>query len=264
MKRKAAILLSMLFSSAIVFFSCQKQNQEYRIAAPKSKINQGSNAQVASRGDSGSVNQGISPNLAIPACSPENITVIDWYLETFDENGNIISEVYMFTTNYCSEAGGGNSGGNSNTPEELAGSILDIMDNNTNAASTKISASAVEVTPTTRTSMYKWKCVQGKGWWLSSIERGVQKKIVKGAVTNWEWQSLDHVNITKDGFVVGGEISYNLLYTNPIIGKYNAAMNLGIELAMTTKVVGTSFARYKTLNASSSFNVYDQPWVAVE
>lgn len=169
----------------------------------------------------------------------------------------------MFTTNYCYGAGGGNSGGNQPTAEALATDILNTMENNTVAVSNMITAWAVEELPATRTAMYKWKCIQGKGWWISSIEKGVHKKVNKGGSTNWEWLSLEHITMTRDGIVLGGDVSFNLLYSNAILGIYNAAMNLGTELTMTTRVVGQPFTRFKTFNSSKSFNVNDHPFLSI-
>ena len=104
--------------------------------------------------------------------------------------------------------------------------------------------------------MYKWKCIAGTGWSISSIERGTHKK--KHNV--WQWESLEHISTTIEGSVVGGNVAHSLVYANAVVGIYNAVMNLEIDVDMSTTVLSVPYHRYFSLNPSKSFNVNSSPF----
>ncbi len=192
-------------------------------------------------------------------CGGEVIT-IDWYWQTWI-NGVLVYEEYLFSTIYCTNSGGGgggNSGGGGGSipPEQLAESILNVMQNNTHATSQTIENTIVSEDVQHRVAMYKWKCIEGTGWKIYSFEKGTHKK--KHNV--WQWESLEHINTGLEGTVVGGNVAHSLVYANAIVGIYNAVMNLEINVDMSTTVLSVPYHRYFSLNPSKSFNVNGSPF----
>ena len=210
-------------------------------------------------GKNKTVNPGETNYVSPDECEGEIVT-IDWYWQTWI-NGELVYEEYLFSTSYCSSSNGGGGGGNSGgggsiPPEQLAESILNVMQNNTHTTSQSVQNTIVSQDTQHRVAMYKWKCIAGTGWSIYSIERGTHKK--KHNV--WQWESLEHISTTIEGSVVGGNVTHSLVYANAVVGIYNAVMNLEIYVDMSTTVLSVPYHRYFSLNPSKSFNVNSSPF----
>lgn len=68
----------------------------------------------------------------------------------------------------------------------------------------------------------------------------------------------------KIGFVIGGEVTYQLDYAIPSLASQVAMMSLGINITMTTRVLGSPFSNSFTRQPQHSWNVNSAPFINIE
>ena len=186
-----------------------------------------------------------------------------YYLVTYDiDTGEIYSVVYLFTVfGDCPNDGveGGGNGGEDPGPtaEGMANAILDVWQANTFATSQNAGNTVLETTSTTRTAIYKWKCIQGTGWKVFSFEKGKHKYVNK----KWLWESLEHLSLSKEGVIIGGTVEASLVYANATIGLNNSIMNIEVQIDMATTLGGTAYHRLFSMNSAKSFDVNGSPFL---
>jgi len=77
-------------------------------------FNQGQQTNKSTRLEQKAPQNATTYNPPPPQCTGEWITT-DWWLATFDDDGNLISYDYLYTTSYCTEWEGGGDGGEGTT-----------------------------------------------------------------------------------------------------------------------------------------------------
>ncbi|MCW3074915.1 MAG: hypothetical protein JWP69_1984 [Flaviaesturariibacter sp.] len=95
-------------------------------------------------------------------------------------------------------------------------------------ASESISESSTEIDPITRSVSTDWKCFNGLGGWkLTSHETGIIKYVPFGSGNRWEWESISHHSITKEGSTLPGvSVSFTQGVGTPHIASHIASMKL--------------------------------------
>lgn len=189
---------------------------------------------------------------------------IDHWWVTYDTNtGQIYTIEYLGSDCYegqCNGSGGGGGGGGSTPPPTCAEltAVTEAMANQTYPASDLRVITESNLTPETRQYTYQWIClINYGGWGLLSTEKGVHKKVALHGPTAWEWVSLTHVNVVKEGLTIGGSVEHSEVAT-PEVGKYNAGMTLAINLKFNVACVPIATIE-KNHTAQRIFNVNEAP-----
>lgn len=93
-------------------------------------------------------------------------------------------------------------------------------------------------------------------WFFKSYERGTHTKINNPDPNlAWKWESLQHLSITREGFVTGGDVICTLNSTNAIIGSYNSGMVLNYNIESKVSYAGYNFSDIRTHHSQIYFNV---------
>lgn len=183
-------------------------------------------------------------------------TCIDWYLTTtvYDDWGNILEyyETYLYTT--CSENGGGGGGG------------IDPVDPDPNCSeatanisgsevSSNMTASVTETGATIRKVSYEWKYLESLLWYYVSAEKGVHKKVG----SEWQWESLTHDRVYRQGTVIGGTLSMTVRESTPTVGVYVAGMTIKYDFygAAVCKGSPIDYSRNNVTQHSPVWNCND-------
>jgi len=107
---------------------------------------------------------------------------------------------------------------------------------NTTEASIDETSSYTDVAPFTKNVEKAWQCIDGAdGWKLTSHETGVIKYVSLDATTKrWEWQSLVHNSITKEGSTLPGvSVSFTQGVGTPNVYSLYANMELSLTITYT-------------------------------
>lgn len=180
--------------------------------------------------------------------------IIDHWWVTY-VNGEIVSIEYEGSTEVCSggSSGGGGNGGPSSTQvaEAAAQHILNSLD----TASALVDIFDESATATTRTRLYKWKCVKNPTWSVLAHDKGVHR--VRNGV--WSWVSLENLNISVTGFVPGGTLNATKVFANATIGTYNAIMDITVNVSSHVTVANAPITLYEDFSSHKSWNVNDAP-----
>jgi hypothetical protein len=195
----------------------------------------------------------VNNNAPLPECDgPE--TCIDWYWQTY-VNGVLVYEEYLYTTCSCYNTGGGGGGGGGNNDE--CQTMLDAVINSTVPSGELRDVTLLEEGPATRSREYRWIClVNYGGWGLLSTERGVHKKVNNpNPSLQWQWESLAHIGIQKEGISVGGSVDYSDVIATPTLGLYNAVMNLSVRIVFSVVCSYGPAVRDKIYQCNKMFNV---------
>lgn len=123
----------------------------------------------------------------------------------------------MGTETVCEDFGGGSPGGE--VPVVNENNLADHIPNKSSIPVSKIS----EVRdPNNRRVLYRWTFAKSKTETFDSIEEGLHKK-VSGV---WEWHSLSHANMLKNGTSWFIESEMNVANVDYVLGKYAAGVEL--------------------------------------
>lgn len=198
-----------------------------------------------------------SSNLA-PICTG-GYCIDHWWVIYDINTGQIYSIEYLGSDCYegqCNGPGGGGGGSGGYPPptcEQLTAVAGAIADNTYPASNLKFITES-NVTAETREYTYQWIClINYGGWGLLSTEKGVHKKVNN----RWQWESLTHVNVVKEGLTIGGSVEHTEVAT-PTIGIYNSGMTLAINLKFNIACVpAASIERNKT--SQRIFNINEAP-----
>lgn len=196
-------------------------------------------------------------NLA-PICT--NGYCIDHWWVIYDTNtGQIYSIEYLGSDCYggqCSGPGGGGGGaGGYPTPtcEQLTAVAEAIADDTYPTSNLKFIRES-NVTSETREYTYQWIClINYGGWGLLSTEKGKHKIVNR----RWQWESLTHVNVVKEGLTIGGSVDHTEVAT-PTMGIYNSGMTLAIHLKFNIACVPIASIE-RNYTSQHIFNVNDEP-----
>lgn len=204
--------------------------------------------------------EGETSNLA-PVCT-NGICIDHWWVIYDTSTGQIYSIEYVGSDcyeGYCDSGTGGGGGGGPTPPtcEQLTAVAQAIADD-TYAYSDLKFITENATTPTTRQYTYQWIClINYGGWGLLSTERGVHKKVNPRDDKLWQWVSLTHVNVVKEGLSIGGSVDHSEAATSTV-GLYNAGMTLAINLKFNIACVPTATIE-KNFTSQRIFNVNETP-----
>ncbi|RYY97324.1 MAG: hypothetical protein EOO11_11200 [Chitinophagaceae bacterium] len=129
----------------------------------------------------------------------------------------------------CDDGGGG--GGEDEVDYSCANGQKSNFDSEAGGASTASvddAGSSTAVDPLTRNVARSWTCLNGfGGWTLLSHETGVIKNVPFQGSTRWEWESIAHNSITKNGSTLPGvSVSYSQGVGTPHTSSLYASMAL--------------------------------------
>lgn len=151
----------------------------------------------------------------------ENCFEMDWYLQEweYDEFGNLVffDETYMGTETICQDLNGG--GGSGSVPIISEENLADHLPS---SASITLSSTEQINDPNNRRVLYKWTFAKSLFESFHSIEEGFHKK-VNGI---WEWQSLGHSSMLRDGYSILVTSDMSIVSNNFHVGKYAAGATL--------------------------------------
>lgn len=195
-------------------------------------------------------------------------TCVHWYLVGiwYDlQTGEIVATEILNEWDECTENGPPPAGyGEAPGPildEECSISTQNQLNDLANSASVSnatLGISTLNENAETRTKKYQWKILHSATFYLYSFERGVHVKVNNSNPNlQWNWQSLEHQNISMVGIVVGGSIEYSLISATPTIGLYNAIMDLDFKCKYSVVCKGSPFSSESVYNANKAFNVND-------
>lgn len=190
--------------------------------------------------------------------------VAHYIVEYNTETGEVYDWIYLYTEyGVCppSDGGGGSGGDGGNGDGEDEPPVptcaeLEMMVNTGSATAVLESETTLHPQATTKEKVYKWKCVQGVGWKVVSLEKAYLKKIPNVAPNiEWEYTSSSHLSDYVEGNFTGGTITPTLNYANHILGKYNLKVDHSISVVATTTLAGCSSTNASTHNSVMTFNV---------
>lgn len=180
-------------------------------------------------------------------------------------------QLYIISCSGGGAGDGGGSGGSGDSgaygagdapPEEdpchsTEDKLKEIM-NSSWSTSEFVSSTLVSQSNTTRTKNYKWTIFSGPGYRLCSSETGVHRKVANSnPALQWEWVSLTHNSIYREGVVAGGDISYSTIYSQPTVGIYTALMDLNYNVKFSSSFCGYPTSKEQNYNSHNVFNVND-------
>lgn len=203
---------------------------------------------------------GETSNLA-PVCT--NGICIDHWWVIYDLNtGQIYSIEYVGSDcyeGYCDSGTGGGGGGEPTPPtcEQLTAVAQAIADDTYPYSDLKF-ITENSTTPIRRQYTYQWIClINYGGWGLLSTERGEHKKVNPRDDKSWQWVSLTHANVVKEGLSIGGSVDHSETATSTV-GLYNAGMTLAINLKFNIACVPAATIE-KNYVSQRIFNVNEAP-----
>jgi len=188
------------------------------------------------KSDKGEVTKPLGEVLSLYAgCGDVPPFCVDWYYVTYDQTtGNVVNEIYLYSTCYdpCSfnsnPNGGGSSGENcSNVANQLKGGPI----------STQVGIGLIDEGISERKYAYTWgfyKQINGM-WEFRSIEVGTHKKQPDNT---WRWKSLVHDRVTKIGWTLGGTVDCQATGVS-VVGLYVAGMQLDYTITASAVCKGS-------------------------
>nr|WP_315163053.1 hypothetical protein [uncultured Flavobacterium sp.] len=191
--------------------------------------------------------------------------VVCVYYGYWDEN----DEFHAYYQVGCYGGGSGSSGGTSygsgggkseSQPDDktVCYNSLEDLISGSYAVSDLVTSSMLPQTSNSRIKNYRWTIFKGPGYKIISSDSGLQKKISTNVSSlQWEWNNLTHNSIDLEGFVAGGNITFNLVYAQPTIGKYNSIMNINYNVKFSLVCSGSPVSSSGNYNSSKIFNVND-------
>jgi hypothetical protein len=183
-----------------------------------------------------------------------------YVVKTYDDGSYDV--MYLL---YCTGGGGGDNGdgsggyGDNPNPEPTpCEESMDDLINSSYPTSEFLESTIIEENNTTRRKNYKWVIFTGPGYTLNSSETGIHQKVTNSNPSlQWQWVSLTHNTIYKEGIVAGGDISNTLIYAQPTIGLYNSVMDLNYNVIFSSSLCGKPVTKEHNYSAVHNFNVND-------
>ena len=146
-------------------------------------------------------------------------TCQSWYLVGFWYNlqtGAVVDYQILDEWDECTEFGPPQGYGNypepsATPPQECVTQNQAALDNLVNSATVENETLSIEVSSIDslkKNKTIKWVILRGgpSFWRLVSTELGVVK-LVDASINKWQWESLVHGSIAKEGIVIGGEVA---------------------------------------------------------
>ncbi|WP_281631740.1 hypothetical protein [Flavobacterium luteolum] len=184
-----------------------------------------------------------------------------YLVKTYDDGS--FDVIYLIS---CPDQGGGgdNGGGsggygdNPNPEPTPCEESMEELINSSYPTSEFLESTIKEENNTTRRKNYKWVIFTGPGYTLNSSETGIHQKVTNSNPSlQWQWVSLTHNTIYKEGVVAGGEISNTLIYAQPTIGQYNSIMDLNYNVIFSSTLCGKPVSKEHNYSAVHNFNIND-------
>ncbi len=185
---------------------------------------------------------------------------VDWYWQTI-ENGVVVDEEYLFSSQgiWCEGGGGGGSGGITSPPPtdmEMCEAAVDNILNSTTVASELVSNTIQSQTDLERTRLYDWKCLKHPtGWFAMAYDKGVMKRVATNKP--WKFVSLENSGISMNGIIVtyGGTTTVTKIAEHATIGVQFAKMHLILQQCSTVSKNGAAVTRCKDQSAMRTYFV---------
>lgn len=140
----------------------------------------------------------VACGFCIPEC-PNNA-----WLEPSNTDGGSEMLSVVFMPNACNMDGGCAEVCPMNALEFIEDDEEDCDDPSASASvsSDGLSISTISAMSNTRTKLYQWIIYKHDYdlWRFVSTEKGVHKKVIRNGVSEWQWESLTHVSIDRDGW----------------------------------------------------------------
>ena len=203
--------------------------------------------------------QGTVENTAPPPEGCSYVT-IDWFWQVY-ENGVLVYEEYLYSTEvlYCTGGGGGGSGGGN--PIEQCNQQFNALVNSATVSNISEGKTLMYETNEEKAYIYRWKCLTSPGgWYVRSYDVGTQER---GPSTNWEWhwKSIVHSDIAVIGMPIGGSVERVGSGTGIVtsMGNINAHYSLNFAMKYTPgcSSLGIVLPTYTIdYTASTIFSVY--------
>ncbi|KAF2081963.1 hypothetical protein [Flavobacterium sharifuzzamanii] len=188
--------------------------------------------------------------------------VCTYVVKTYDDGSYDV--MYLLYCTGGSGTGGGSgdgSGGYGDNPNPEPNPCEESINNliaSSYPTSEFLGSTIIEENGVTRRKNYKWIIFSGPGYTLNSSETGTHQKVTNSDPSlQWQWVSLTHNAIYKEGIVAGGEISNSLIYAQPTIGLYNSIMDLNYNVTFSRSVCGQPTSKEKNYSAVHNFNIND-------
>ena len=113
-------------------------------------------------------------------------------------------------------------------------------------------------TAETRTKKYKWTILKNLTWRISSWENGVHTRVNNpNPDLQWQWQSLEHEGIAKEGIVLGGSVEEKSIIAIATRGLYHATMDIDFQVVFSVLCKGSPISFPQTYNSQRAFHVND-------
>lgn len=219
-------------------------------------------AKVTFKSVADDLGDGPTSNYVVIGCGT-GYCIDHWWVTYNAETGEILSIEYIGSDCYevmCTEGGGGGGGGGGPTQptcEQLI-EVAEILANETYPESELRFITLWNTTPEIREYTYQWIClINYGGWGLLSTERGKHKRVALHGDNAWQWVSLTHVNVVKEGMTIGGSVEHSEVAT-PTVGIYNAGMTLAIHLVFKVACVPIVSIE-KNYTSQRIFNINEGP-----
>lgn len=143
-------------------------------------------------------------------------TCTTWYLIGFwydTQTGQVIDYTILDQWDECTDGppyGDDGSGGNSGGDEDCLNNCIETSNNlsEVQVDSETVGYDIGTIDQLTKYKNPKWRILKNLTWSLYSQENGVVK-LVDPDTDKWQWESLTHGPITKEGFSIGGSVTYS-------------------------------------------------------
>ncbi len=124
------------------------------------------------------------------------------------------------------------------------------------SVSEEISSETVSASATIRTKKYHWVIYKQNQnlWKFTSHESGVHIKTTNVA-NPWKWQSLEHINVSKEGVWTGGVIDCTVNTSDVALGLYWAAMDLNYTITASAICRGTPLGGSGTYHSAKIIGI---------
>lgn len=194
----------------------------------------------------------INPNAPIEGGCENGQTCTDWYWQHY-VNGELIYEIFLFTTCECNEVGGGGGGGNGGSTCQQQ---LQEFANEGNAISGPVYTATESNNGSIWVKSYNWLIFQAGTWGLMSYEKGtLEKKYYPNNQNRWEFQSFDHMDVLPVGTSIGGNRTFQVAGA-PIINMTPTRMSvwMRIDFSVTSSIACLPFSPLTNVyNANKTF-----------
>lgn len=146
------------------------------------------------------------------------------YTEYFSDGTSYTWSESSIVGQYCTSP----SNGSGSASSDACNNTLSQLLQGTSTSYETPGINLIDQGPTTRTKTYMWKFYrQNLGiYYFESTEKGVHIKVNN----DWKWKSLQHISITRSGFIAGGSVECLLISATPTIGQYHASMGLRYKI----------------------------------